>query len=51
MVPFYTGEESYVEFKIGSRTFLGWAKLPPYMYVIPFATHTYVLRSCEIKKH
>ena len=28
MVPFYTGEESYVEFKVGSRTFLGWAKLP-----------------------
>ena len=40
MVPFYTGEESYVEFKIGSRTFLGWAKLPP-LYVIPFGTRMY----------
>ena len=34
MVPFYTGEESYVEFKVGSRTFLGRVKLPAYKLLL-----------------
>ena len=47
MVPFYTGEESYVEFKVGSRTFLGWVKLPPYKLLLLQHIHIFKLGDKE----